>query len=532
MDLTQQISGLRRQSYDEYQNQAAHRIAAFDGDWVAQVREYIRTHVSAEHWFAIGDKLEFAEWQNLLQDIITRTTRTYVQAARRRLVLRNPTVITDPETGEEEEVTEDPNLAIVLEGLNLDRLMDSALKRSLAAGLAMARPWVDDSGSLRVQILTPDQFTLITAYDDPSKIVGLQYQVYQSHFATNRVGSTWLWDMEGLAIAKELGVPVETNPTKEQRAEIASNYAGVLEMGTSGSGTNENILNQRTGSDYPYKDSDGNPLLPFAAFTPELIPELPFNPFVGQGLYSAALNVAYISTRKAWLQVLQSHKQFVLTGPGVDQLTNQIMDPALPVVIAADAGEVQIDILDLATDPAILQKAIDDVLETELLKRGWTKDDFVFSANRQTAEAMEIRNEGRDEYDEHLATDVARPAELAFLNILRVVWAAEGGSPKLSENADFDVDFARNTKRNIIGNIDDVLKTVEAGFLNAGDVVSALDDNVETRDQGIKQAEENIRDWRMVQGFSADVTAVLDAVPPPVAEIDDTDDIVPAPEES
>lgn len=469
----------KRQTWVQYQREASERRAMLEGDYAELAKNYIYQHLGAAAWAAIGSHYEILEIYNYLRDIIKRTAQVYTKPPRRSAVLPS---------GEE-----DPAYSAINQHA-LNTAMEQALHYALATGLSVIRPWVS-RGALQYQVLAADEFLPYIYDDDPTQLAGLTYTLYSSDNQSSSIYKQYYWDMTGKHIARILG-KIEGD---------TSGYRGYMELSSSG----KQVL--KIGDDYPYRRGDDF-VLPFIPVRPEAPPRALCNRFVGRDLFDATLRVAKIEAEKAWIMTNQSHKQIAIMAAGVDHMQDaQILDPAIPLRIRADGPEAKIEVLDLRTDASSFSDEVDRILASLLIRRGWSLQEFKHSADRPSAEAMVIANEGKQAYLAGLQT-LCRAVEIELFDVMRIVWEADRpqGTASITPEAELWLDFADPYRLNPAANWSSVEPLLKANVLSVIDIMRGLDPEL-TRDEALEKLRLNVEDNRRAQRAGA-ITSILEQV--------------------
>ena len=434
--IADSILNARKAGWKEYQQQAENRIAMLNGDWLDQEITWIRQLVDKDAWDQIyRNKYAFHTSINPMRDIITKVAKLYLKSPQRQFLLDG--VVDDTYELVKEEFTS-----------RLNQIMHSALQFTLSCGGCVIRPILDDRGWY-FQILTPDMFTPFVNDDRPDELTGLQYTYYSRDSQNQLESKTYLIKIDG----------------REPVYEVLDSKG--------------NLIEQFNGDEYPFIDQDGEPYLPFALARIDNDPNELLNKAIGLDLYYSTLLCGSYSVFKEWLIRQQSHKQWILTGPGVEKLGNSVLDPSIPVVLpTASAEEIDVKLLDLTTDPSRFDNAIDKEFEREAGKRGYMLSDFVSSAQKQSADALTIQNEARDEYLESLCISFTE-TETCLANIMRNIYNSySNNNNDINEEAIFNIVYSKNKNSNLLTHFDNYIKMYETGLISKTDILLLYDPNL------------------------------------------------------
>lgn len=519
------IQRLRRQNWAEYQLDAGLRRAMLEGCFIDSIDAYMNQHLGPNAWRELRSKMEWDERNNLLKSIITRTNILYSRPCRRAIVVkREPNEQVPATNGVQtpqnpaELHQEDQAFADLIATVDYDKQMAMVTNYTLATGMTMVRPYLN-RGKLQFQVLTPDQIAcIICDKDDPSRIVGLEYSIYypQDYYAD--VCRTWIWDMTGLMIKRRYySNSIGYNLSNEELAKVQAEYAGVIEVGEGGK-----ILDAKFGPNYPYRDPtrEKQPHLPFVKFAYQVPPGMAVNVDIGRDLFDATLRVAKLEADKAWVMHNQSFKQLFIAGPGASKHGNAMLDPTTPIVMdMAEKGEVEVKILDLTTDTKIVTEEIKNIFQTALIERGWSYEEFVMSASRQSAEAIEMQNEGKKVYLQQLETEF-RPSEHELIHSIRVIYNQDKDSsaPAISMLGETSVNFGNPWRTNVILALDSIKELLNMNQLSAIDVQLMIDDDLVSREEAEQRIMQNIAENFKINQFMPETQVLSEGLPPPNQE--------------
>jgi hypothetical protein len=512
---TRQVQLTRKKNWQAYRNECELRKAMLEGDFIYALEDYLKTYMGGA-WDVLKDYYELPEYNNVMADVIGRTVQVYTRPAKRAILIDKELPDTEAQESEgAEQYEEDEVFAGLTENVEFDKALLAVSHYMAALGLCEIRPWVLNGRHLKLQVLTPDEFEPILSYDDPSKMAGIVYATPWPEDSTKRISRYYTWDMEGFVIAFEFfNVATPDVLTDEIRAEFKAKYSGVVESDDSRKMVEEN---SKIGSDYPYRDEEGEPVLPFVTAAYQAPPNRLVNIHVGRDLYDATLRMGMLEAQLAWLVRNQSHLQVVVRGAGAGELGNRLLMPGTMLPLVGPADETGVDTLDLRTDPSSLQRVKDDILTTLLTRRGWSLDEFKASAARRSAEALLIENEGKTAYL-HEFQEYMRPVEHDLMNAVRTVWNADADTGKygrISEKGRTSVDFDNPFRVNVYVALDATERLVDKNILSVVDVIMDANPDITNRDDAMDMLKRNVEENRKAKGLSREQSMLAAALPPP-----------------
>lgn len=498
VDHTRQIRETRRRSWGDFQQRYAKRYDMLEGIWIENLQDWVKGKVNKDAWEQVYKKsYAWAEIHNVLLDILQKTQKVYRQPAKRSYLvdLDEPEADTGNKT-EPDEIWEE-----VVTGhlaFDYDHKMSRALNLGLIGG-CLIRPFVrEDDGLIDIQILTPNQFWPLTDREDPTKIIGLEYGIAAPVDAheVNPIIERFVWDI-----------------SDDARLMRTATNDRVVEPGFVHFDDKDNIITDMTGSAYPFKDENGL-RLPFTTVSIDQPEDRPFNENMGEDLFDGTLLASWYDTQKEWQMRQQSHKQWVITGAGTEKLTNEIMDPAFPIIIpAAESKEISAQIFDLKGSPEQFDFAIDKIYERLATRRGMSLEQFKETAQRQTAEAQRIQSDGERHYMLHLQRNMDM-IEAEFASDIRMVWNVANNLKDISDKARYWIDFADPYETDRFANLPEKLQLITKFVLSEVDLV--LDQNPDlSRDEALDRILQNKRESRLISGTSIQTEAIGGAVPSP-----------------
>ncbi len=492
----------RAQSWEDYQEEVRERLAVYENAWLPLHKAWVRKRVSDTAWQIIGDRYAWTEIENVMLDVIQKTTKIYNRSAERALLIEASE--TDENAVQDGISEPDETFIDVLKNnleFDYDAKMDRAIKLALSTGGALIRPWVkqDSQDRLRVQILTADQFTPFIRADDPAELSGLTYFIaFPDAHGDSEILHTFVWDMDGRHMKEATGGVAEGR--------------GWVELDE-----NDKIVDMALEEDYPYRDQDGEFFLPFVPIRIDTPEGRLFNQGMGTDLFDGTMLAAWYEVQKEWIIRHQSHKQFILSGPGAEKMGNQFIDPTSPIVLPhGDASEIGLQVMDMKTDPESIEDAIDKIYERLGTRRGISLEELKESAQRQTAEALRIQRAGQQDYTLFLQRE-NRTAERLFGNAIRIVWNAHN-TAQISEDGRFTVDYANPTENDPYVHFPERKELVGMNVLSAADLVRDFNPDINDPEAAEELLAKNRQINRSSARFSSQAAVgVATNTPPPVA---------------
>jgi len=492
----------RRQSWSEYQEEVRERLAVYENAYLDLFKRWVRKRISDSAWQTIGGRYAWTEIENVSQDVIQKTTKIYNRSADRAFLIEASE--TDA-NGVQEGVSEpDEIFNDVLQNnleFDYDAKMDRAIKLAMVTGGALIRPWVmeDSQDRIRFQTLTADQFTPFIREDDPGELSGLTYFIaFPDANGDDDIIHTFVWDMDGRHM-------------KEASGGLATGR-GWIELDE-----NDKIVNMALEEEYPYKTASGEFFLPFIPVRIDTPEGRLFNQGMGVDLFDGTILASWYSVQKEWIIRHQSHKQFVLSGPGAEKMGNQFIDATSPIVLPhGDSSEIGLQVFDMKTDPESIELAIDKIYERLGTRRGISLEELKESAQRQTAEALRIQKSGQQEYTLFLQRE-NRVTERLFGEAIRIVWNAHN-TPEISEAGRFTVDYANPTENDPYVHFPERKELVSMNVLSAADLVQDFNTDINDPESALDLLTKNREINRSTARFSSQAAAGVAAnIPPPVS---------------
>ena len=504
LHLQDHIDRQRKHHWSEFQHNSELKYQVYKGDFTEQIAGLIKSQ----------SKLEWHALEYLAREVLERTTQTYSGQTRRSFF----TEVEDAE-GKIEQVPDEGYAEVLKNHIDPDRSLDSLFAEVARLvqliGVVIVRPWLwpidpDERPKgkiVRNTILLPFEYVPLLDKWTGEKLVGIQYfqSVNQSRNRTSTVEHIFALDEEDMSFL--------TNKKIEEPGYVQFNEKG-------------DIIQQLTGADYPYRaiDDPNMMILPFAVFKWKPTPNQFVNESAGDSLYSRTLVTSKLKIQKEWVLRNQSHKQIVLAGPGVDKLGSQIIDPTVPIVLPqSESGEFSVKTLDLQTDPKILQDEIDQNYQRELTERGWNLEEFRQSAQRQTAEAHRIANDGKRRFNDTVIEETMRPGERAYSEVLRIVWN-HGHDPAfrdINTEARFGIDFVDPFRSDPFANHQEKTDLVKRNILSELDILYDHDPDITGEEAGLAKLKYNARINREAIGVPMETEEAIDNLPEPNLPIEE-----------
>lgn len=500
----------RHKNWGEFQQIIAHRLHVFNGDFADIVAGHIKTKVDPTLWEQIyKKKYEWTAIERLMGAVLERTTKVYSEPAER-------VFIKEIENGEgDEQFEESENYRFVLDafklGDDIDEMMDKVAMLVQVCGIVLVRPWITpkaEAGTRRQghtvknTIITPDMFTPIIDDEDPTELAGVTYTNFFTDDQHNKISRTHVFALND-ADMKHYSNGLVTE-------------AGYVEIDD-----DNKIITELTGSNYHYRNDRDEMILPFAVFRLDNEPNRITSTTIGQSLFDGSILASIYGIRKEWILRNQSHKQWLLTGPGASKEGNKWIDPLTPIIIEnSDADEVKVELIDLTTDPSTIQDAIDKLYERELVMRGWTLDEFKSSAQRQTAEAQIIQQRAKIEWNNKLITRAMRPGEKMYAEILRIVWNndSDPSLPQIEKDFTFRIDFGNPYTDSPFAFQQEKITWMGLNAMSIVDIIMDLEPDIQSRDMAMDKLQLNAKENRTAQGVAPETAGITEQAPPPNPE--------------
>ena len=298
--------------------QTALRCRMLKGIWEEDLYDALNRHVSATRQDAWGDP-------DMSSNIFKETTKTL------SALYMKPPVITNPLSTEDE-----TNGFLGTDGVLAQSGLWARMKRVqfLTIGMRECFIRVDYDGMLSHRIVTPDMVSAQSSPCNPE----IPICVKELRLRKNPMSGGYEWTLDVLDISNSLFpiykvLRIEGNDALENLEDVSEIYLG----------------GDMSGENYPYRDSEDDPYLPYVLYHAELTGDL-FDAFYNQELVRGSLNASVAYT--FYFHVLRdcSYPQRYAFG-------------AMPAGIVASNGESP-QSATIETDPAsilIFQSMMEDV---------------------------------------------------------------------------------------------------------------------------------------------------------------------------
>ena len=199
-----------------------------------------------------------------------------------------------------------------------------------------------------------------------------------------------------------------------------------------------------TPADYPYRDKQGQFVLPAVAFHRQHPEDNFWDQDSGRDLYSAGVAMGVKMTLFDYLFKVGTVKQIYIVGENINIPDKQIHDQlSLLTATSSAQGNAQIGVLDMQMNFEQLVTALTFQLNSVINNYGISADMWSLSISEMSGRALKIRNsallESRQEQQE-----TYRTGEAALFDVMRIVnntHAGYFGWKKIPEDAQFAVDF-------------------------------------------------------------------------------------------
>lgn len=192
----------------------------------------------------------------------------------------------------------------------------------------------------------------------------------------------------------------------------------------------------------PYRNKDGEFVLPFVLFSKEYPFEKLLDFTTGNDLRDLNINVAILMIWLNTLEKYQSFKQIVFNTDDPDKIPNNFaMGPADALINPTKEGGGDVQVLDLQTDIKSKFQVIKERIQTVLAGYGISPENFTMSASPQSGFSLKISNIGKIESRES-QVPMYRFSENEVFDKEKIIWNVHNPGKKISDDAKFQIDFA------------------------------------------------------------------------------------------
>jgi hypothetical protein len=263
----------------------------------------------------------------------------------------------------------------------------------------------------------------------------VDYQV-GNEFKKNRYGmgmekysKAYLYTLED--VAQTDIIESETKNT----ATIKSGYIYELRQ----IGDQEEIVSKEP---IPYKDVNGNVILPFVLFS-KSYPVLKLLDFTtGNDMRDLNMNVAITLVHINALMKYQSYKQMVMKVKDKSDIPENFrMGPAEMAIIGDPDGNADLSVLDIQSRIDYIWDIIKQRILTSLSQYGISPQNYELSGTPSSGFAIMLSNLAKLEYRQ-AQLPLYRKYEEEMFNVIRSVWNYHNQDKMISESAEFVIDFA------------------------------------------------------------------------------------------
>jgi hypothetical protein len=192
----------------------------------------------------------------------------------------------------------------------------------------------------------------------------------------------------------------------------------------------------------PYKDSDGNPILPFVKFDDSFLIDSAFDFTSGNDLRDLNINVALNLVHINELIKYQSYIQMYFMAQSAGDLPDKIKaNPRTVWKISNPQGNSQVGTLDMQADIEALYRVIMARVEASLGQYGIGIESFKSSGTPESGFHLFLKNRRLVEIRESDLPNY-RDKEKELFEVMRAVYNKNNPGEKIDITAEFAVDFA------------------------------------------------------------------------------------------
>lgn len=486
---------VRKETWEDYQEACGKRLDMLQGFWMTELLTWSFARLNKIGWNQIyRDKWPWTTETNLLYRVINRIAKVYVGSVRRRMMLEaaDGSITLDDAYGD---MISNPSI-------NLDVLMDEALRVSLACGGCLIRPMIREKGGDEwvFHLITPDLFVADQDPVDPQRMVGVTYKV---PLPDSPQGDT-LFDEYTFCICNE------QTPYYEIRDED-----GHLKQRW---GVNSTIQNgEPTDGAYPWI-VNGKAILPFAIVRMNNSQQELFNRAEGLDLYEVTLKAGLTETIKSW-HLIQGGKHIMLGGAGVSDIATRPMDVSIPITMKGGGSqEMTATILDMIDDCARYDDCIEKWEERAIESRTGTRVDSLASTGVESAKSLQIKDKGLALVIEREQMYM-RTAERELASIMSIEHNLFGSGSKINTEARFAIDFPDYLEADPMETLAETKDLISMGVSNRAELLMQVDPDIHDEDEAIEIILHNQDVERRISGLiTTDQAAAAETVEPPAQQ--------------
>jgi hypothetical protein len=382
--------------------------------------------------------------QNIVKRVVNELSVVYKQPAERLAV--------KDDSGEN--IIYDENYQEAIKDTDLDAVMQMVNKYTNLTNQTLLKVVFRD-GKLDFDLINFNNAEIYTHMDDWRKIVAIKYfvgyvfpQKYYTSDDPKKVSDQQAWITETGPLQEYSYAYIYTFGNEDLEidgTEILESDArkflkgGKIYKVSAASDKTEVIVDEK---DNPYRDENGDAILPFV-FCPKQYPVEELLDFTtGSDLFDLNINVALDITHLNNLKKYQSYKQPVLRVPDTKGLPPVIRtDPTEPIILQDPEGNAQAYLLDLQARIKEHQETIEKRILSVLTGYGISPQNYTMSATPESGFALKISNMGKLEAREQQLPNYLR-IEKDLFDVTRAVWNHHMPGKEISEDSQLMIDFA------------------------------------------------------------------------------------------
>lgn len=314
---------------------------------------------------------------------------------------------------------EDQRYKDILKETQIDIIMDEVAKATFALNEYVVGI-IPRGNRICIDIMPPDYVTVWQKQDDPLAIRALMYEVILSDSQTNaaiNTGSTATqykrnfiyWDIDGNHFKFDEHFRIIPNPQNPENVN-------------------------------PYKDKDGNFIIPFVICHKKYNARTIWDGASGNKMFSAQRQLGVLSTLFNYYAKVLSLKQLSITGNADIKAGNdQLLDPLHVFKVEGEGASVSV--LDMQGRLDMFEKnVIVGKLERALNSEGLSLESFTRTGAAESGYKLKIKKEGQLKRISALKK-YFRVYEKQIAEILRIVNNTTFPEKKIADDAEFSIDF-------------------------------------------------------------------------------------------
>ena len=428
---------------------------------------------------------------NLLKRVVNEVSLIYKKPA-----VREAVILSNVE-GSDDIV--DDNYQEAMSDSDIDIVMQSANKYTNLSNHVLIKPVYRD-GKIDYDIITFDNCEIVTHPDDWKRIIAVKYYIGMK-LNTGSGSST-----NNQKVADKIASPYSGGYSDTYKEYTKAKLYTLEDVQVDNDGSTVRIQQGKIYTykkvngqelligeeDIPYRDVDGNVLLPFV-LTSKSYPINSLLDFTtGNDLRDLNINVALLMTHQNALQKYQSYLQIWLKVQNIKNLPKkQAIGPAKILGIPVGDDDIgDVGVLDLQAKIKEHQEVIEKRITMALTNYGISPQNFTLSAAPQSGFSMQMSNIAKLEARED-QLPIYRNIEKKLFKITRSIWNYHNPGKKINEKARLKIDFAE-----VVFPQSPDEKEKEFAFLKRNNAKTDIDLIMEnnpdlTRDDAIKEYAEN-----------------------------------------